>query len=484
MNFFNFLNSLGTPTQSIDEQFESFLKEGIQDTHILKTIFLQGASSGSGKDFVLDQILSDKGLVEIPTAKVSNYLFGRNKINFNDELRNITTKNQTELREKLAILGRNGLIINGTSDSVDSIAKIKTFLENLGYDCLMLLVNVSNEVAQQRNVERGKRGGRIVPENQRVKNWTTVQQNRPLFAKLFGEMYLEFDNSVDLRNADPQSAMQKHQELNQLNEQVQQFLDADPQSEMGQMWMQQQLEQDNSEDIDETGVDQLPNNAASNQAKELGLQYYGSGRYGKNRQITHRSVNGRLKENPKKKVNEMLEEAVSVSFTADTTEELNSLFDSLFNYKKPEQPEHPGSHLSNLDAKTLLTLGKKMVVPEDTFETQTVYARPKISLAEVRERQQSKLLNESIYSNEGGMSLNGYAKETPDPIDGKPKALPGRAIGVNNKKKGKPQLNVARFQENMTSGDAITASVTAKKEDDLKKVGIDLATFRAKRHIV
>ena len=467
MNFFDFLNSLGTPTQSIDEQFESFLKEGIQDTHILKAIFLQGASSGSGKDFVLDQILSDKGLVEIPTAKVSNYLFGRNKINFNDELRNITTKNQTELREKLAILGRNGLIINGTSDSVDSIAKIKTFLENLGYDALMILVNVSNEVAQQRNVERGKRGGRIVPENQRVKNWTTVQQNRPLFAKLFGEMYLEFDNSVDLRNADPQSAMQKHQELDQLNEQVQQFLDADPQSEIGQMWMQQQMEQDSDEDIGENGVDQLPNNAASNQAKEQGLQYYGSGRYGKNRQVTHRSVNGQLKENPKKKVNEMLEEAVSVSFTADTTEELNSLFDSLFGNKKPE---NPGSHLSNLDAKTLLTLGKKMVVPEDTFESPTVYARPKISLAEVRERQQSKLLNESINDGESGMPLAGYSMEVTDKVTGKAKPK------INSK------LNAVK--ESMTSGDAITASVTAKKEDDLKKVGIDLATFKAKRHIV
>ena len=419
MNVFDFLNSLGT-TQSIDEQFESFLMEGIQDSSILKAIFLQGASSGSGKDFVLDQILSDKGLVEMSTLKVADYLFGRNRINFNDELSNLKSKNSNELREKLALLGRNGIIINGTSDSIDTIAKIKTVLENIGYDTLMILVNVSNEVAQQRNIERGKRGGRIVPENQRLKKWTQVQENRPMLAKLFGQTYLEFDNSADLRNADPQTAMQKHQELDQLNEVVQEFLDANPQSEIGQMWMQSQLEQESDENIDEKGVEKLPVGIATNQAQELGLQYYGSGRYGKNKAITHRSVGGKLKEIPK--VNETIKQESSL------TDELNTLFDSIF-------VEH----------------------------------KPKLTLLEVKERQQTRLKSESIYSGESGTPMNGYSMEVNDKVSGK----------------AKPKMNkrVNAIQETTTSGDALSASISSKKEDELKKVGIDLATFKSKRHI-
>ena len=41
-------------------------------------------------------------------------------------------KNITELRQKLALLGRNGLIINGTGDDVEKITKIKKKLEEIG----------------------------------------------------------------------------------------------------------------------------------------------------------------------------------------------------------------------------------------------------------------------------------------------------------------------------------------------------------------
>ncbi len=360
MKFFDFLNSLGTtPT------VQPIISEGIQDTHILKAIFLQGVSSGSGKDFVLDQILEDKGLIEIPTVKVADYLFGRNRINFDDELTNLKTKNSNELRDKLAFIGRNGIIINGTADPLDKIAKIKNVLENLGYDSLMILVNVSSDVAQQRNIERAKKGGRAIPDTQLMKSWNLVQQNRPQFAKMFGQMYLEFDNSIDLRNADPQSAMQKHQELDQLNEQVQEFLSAEPQSEIGQMWMQDQLAQENDEEIDDSGVNQLPKTGeATEQADKLGLQYYGSGRYGKNKTITHRSVNGKLKDIPK--VNEMLDEP----------NKINSLFSSLFSKNE---------------------------------------LKPKLSLNEIRQN----LVKESINDGEAGMPMNGYSAEVIDKDSGK-----------------------------------------------------------------
>jgi hypothetical protein len=112
--------------------------------------------------------------------------------------------------------------------------------------------------------------------------------------------------------------------------------------------------------------------AAADQAHKLGLSYYGFGRYGKQGKVTHHSVNGKLVEVPrekpgevsvpttgssmKKKVNEsMLSEAVSVTFSADTIEELNNAF-SMFGVEGEVQEEVKPS-LSNTNSLDALTLG-------------------------------------------------------------------------------------------------------------------------------
>jgi hypothetical protein len=40
------------------------------------------------------------------------------------------------------------------------IERIKGRLEELGYDSSMIMVNTSDEISAERNVERGQRGGR------------------------------------------------------------------------------------------------------------------------------------------------------------------------------------------------------------------------------------------------------------------------------------------------------------------------------------
>ena len=186
---------------------------------------------------------------------------------------------------------------------------IKQSLESLGYDTLMIMVNIDDEAAKQRNVERGKTGGRVIPEPIRKEKWDTVQNTRAQFASIFQQNYIEFDNSVDLRNADSNTAIQKNQEIQQLLETVQEFLEAEPSSDLAKQWIE-------------------------NQHLGMGIQ------------------------------KESLNEAVTVSFTADTTDELNDLFDNIFGKKAKDQSVD--SILSGLDAKTLLNLGKKTVVPENS----------------------------------------------------------------------------------------------------------------------
>lgn len=271
MDFLNFLNNLGRST--LNEEFEQLFSEGVEDSHIFKAIFLQGPNL-SGKDFILDKLLNFKSLTEISTIKVFDYLFGKNKLDFSNSDETPPAKSETELREKLSLIGRNGIIINGTADIFEKIDMIKQSLESLGYDTLMIMVNIDDETAKQRNVERGKTGGRVIPEPIRKEKWDTVQNTRAQFASIFQQNYIEFDNSVDLRNADSNTAIQKNQEIQQLLETVQEFLEAEPSSDLAKQWIE-------------------------NQHLGMGIQ------------------------------KESLNEAVTVSFTADTTDELNDLFDNL-----------------------------------------------------------------------------------------------------------------------------------------------------------
>ena len=168
-------NSMGVK-EDIDNVFEEYLTEGVHDKGIFKAVFLAGGP-GSGKDYILDNTLSGHGLTEINSDKALEYLMDKEGLDkkmpeSEKEQRDIArgkAKNMTELRQRLAIQGRNGLIINGTGDDAEKISKIKEKLETMGYDTPMLVVNTKDEVSAARNVERGQRGGRTVPEDIRKK---------------------------------------------------------------------------------------------------------------------------------------------------------------------------------------------------------------------------------------------------------------------------------------------------------------------------
>jgi hypothetical protein len=250
MDILNFINTLGRST--LNEEFEQLFSEGVEDSHIFKAIFLQGPNL-SGKDFILDKLLDIKSLTEINTIKTFDYLLGKNKLDFSDPEQNANAKNETELREKFALLGRNAVIINGTADIVEKIVLIKQTLEALGYDTMMIMVNIDDETAKQRNVERGKTGGRVIPEPVRKEKWDLIQNARAQYAQLFQQNYIEFDNSVDLRNADPQTAIQKNQEIQQLLETVQEFLEAEPISDLAKQWIEnEQLANQNTPTTQDT----------------------------------------------------------------------------------------------------------------------------------------------------------------------------------------------------------------------------------------
>lgn len=381
----------------LNTKFEQIINEGVHDRGIFKAVFLSGGP-GSGKDYVLDNTLAGHGLVEINSDKALEFLMDKGNLDkkmpeSEREMRDMVrgrAKSVTELKQRLALLGRNGLIINGTGDDFDKVDKIKKRLEELGYETSMVTVNTADEVSQKRNVERGQRGGRTVPEDIRKSKWDGVQANRPKFAELFRGNYHEFDNSEDLRSADPKVVEAKKNEMLEIFKKMKDFTTKPAKHPNAQTWIANELNKKDSLKVSTKGAKMAPQSesGAYDQAMKLGLQYMGFGRYGKGGKVTHHSVHDKLIEVGKykapeekkmpvpgtsqtkkvKKVKEdvdsefetFINEAVTFTIKADTPDELKKTLQLIKSEDDVEEVEEHYS-LSNPGAFNLLTLGTDMI---------------------------------------------------------------------------------------------------------------------------
>ncbi len=359
---------------------EEILREGVHDKGIFKAVFL-GGGPGSGKDYVLSKTLDGHGLTEINSDKALEYLMdkeGLDKKMPDDEeaQRNVVrkrAKNVTDLRQRLALHGRNGVIINGTGDDPEKYARIKDMLEKLGYETQMIMVNTEDEVSKQRNIERGQRGGRTVPENIRTEKWQAVQDARPMFAKLFRDNYVEFDNSYNAQTAPPEEVEAKKEELDGIFKNIQKFVSKPPKNDDAKGWIATELGKKDTAPL-RTDVKPHADAGTHEDMSKLGLEYYGFGRYGKDGKVTHRSVHGSLvpveqtnKTSQKKtsKVNEAFEnfinEAVTVTITGDTVEEVTRTIRLLKTDEEEMTEEEDVNTMSDPGAYNLLTLGHGII---------------------------------------------------------------------------------------------------------------------------
>ena len=417
--------------------YEQLIVEGVHDKSIFKAVFLNGGP-GSGKDYVLNNALSSHGLIEIHPDRVHDFLYdpeNPDKVlpDSNHAIKKLLkskVKNNNELRQHLALYGRNGLLINGAGDDVAKYTRIKKGLEDLGYETAMVGVHSSDDSSKQRNIERGKNGGRIVPEKTRKSKWDATDQARPKFAKLFGQNYHEYDNSDDLRNAEQDLLKSKKDELTALHDKIAQFTSKPPSHPKAKAWINGEISKPDTYKISNSGLKQFaPKDSKSNaEAIKSGLQYYGSGRYGTNGQITHHSVNDKLiksklkKEELSKEFENFLAEAVTISITGDTAEEIKQAI-QLLTSDNDSESEQIIPAFSNPSARNLLTLGKSYVKESIDFGIET------------------------------GMAMSGWNKEKLD-------------------RNGKVVSEL--------TGDETTASIGDQKEDELKKKGISLQSFKAK----
>lgn len=342
-----------------------YLFEGVHDAAIFKAVFLAGAP-GSGKDFVLKKSLHGHGLTEINSDTALEHLMDKAKLDkkmpeHEQERRNVArdrAKSLAELKQRLALHGRNGLIINSTGATHDKIKKIKDMLGDLGYDSKMIFVDASDNVSRNRNVERGQRGGRMIPEKVRAEKWRHAQDSRVKFAQMFGgEHYHEFNNDEDLRqNPDPEVASQKTAELDDLHKTVRKFTQQPAKSEQAQQWIYKNMGKlakmpVGNKKQQANAMPPPPDSKAKEEADKLGLKWLGHGRYGKDSRVTHFTLHDRLIEKQK-----ALKPPVDKS-VKKPAKKLNEEFEQLFT-----EDEHEHLELRDYVENSIVVGGSERVV--------------------------------------------------------------------------------------------------------------------------
>ena len=393
--------------ESINEEFESILFEGVHDKSIFKVVFLAGGP-GSGKDYVLDNTLAGHGMTEMNSDKALEVLMDKEGLDktmpaSEEEKRNIVrgkAKNLTELRQRLAILGRNGLIINGTGDDVEKVTKIKKRLEEVGYESSMVLVNTADEVSKQRNIERGQRGGRTVPENIRKEKWDGVQAGRPEFAKMFGDNYMEFDNSEDLRNAPPEVVKAKKDEMLQMFTKIKEFVSKPPENPVAAAWVAMELQKKDTLPVPKDGSEQTPHpdSGAAEEARKMGLKYYGFGRYGQNGTVTHRVVHDKLVEVEKEPQKEPNVPTSGSSMKKSEPKKVNEEFESFLSESEDElfSEEKKVKLLRGQDGKPRIFLIRRSAAKESHLRGGEVMKHPKGYVIKIKEENDNVEINQEL----------------------------------------------------------------------------------------
>jgi nicotinamide mononucleotide adenylyltransferase len=146
-----------------------------------KAIFVTGGP-GSGKDVVIRECIAEQNIVEFNLQQVMDILNDKHKL----AMRSMNPKME-------AIRHRGPLIINGPADDFEKISSIKEELEELGYQTMMVFVDTTDKVSQERNTLLA----RMMLESTRHQRWTEAQKNIEQFSGLF-ENFSRFDNTGDL----------------------------------------------------------------------------------------------------------------------------------------------------------------------------------------------------------------------------------------------------------------------------------------------
>lgn len=179
---------------------EFFLHEGRYDQYIFKAIYVCGPP-GSGKNFVMNELgLLNMGLKLLDVDEILARL----------EKKHIS-RDDYERGERISLRrqstwARNylGMAISTTGRMAEKTIEIDRGLHQIGYDTLMLFVDVTKETAIKRITSRPNTSQNLSDRNRRVDleyfdaAYEQIKYNIPLYETLFGDNFITVTNEESL----------------------------------------------------------------------------------------------------------------------------------------------------------------------------------------------------------------------------------------------------------------------------------------------
>jgi len=225
--------------QKTFKEMKEFIKEGVYDPGIFKAFFLAGGP-GSGKTFVTQTAFAGTGLkivnsdaafeIGLKKANLSLSMPGEEEY-FRDIIRR-RAKMTAATQLDTYVNGRLGLIVDATGRDLQLVQRQHGMLKALGYDCYMVFVNTSLDVALERNAKRS----RTIPDYIVKKSWDGVQANIGAFQRIFSPNKMLI---VDNNRSEQELVTQT---LNSCARFIRNNLSKQPDNHIAKQWIKKELE--------------------------------------------------------------------------------------------------------------------------------------------------------------------------------------------------------------------------------------------------
>jgi predicted ABC-type ATPase len=105
-------------------------------------------------------------------------------------------KRHTKAKHDSALIGRLGLVIDGTGANASKVTGQKKTLEALGYECAMVYVSIPLEDSIASDKKRGEDGERSIGPELVTAKFKQLDKSIPKLKKAFGTMFFVIDNTV------------------------------------------------------------------------------------------------------------------------------------------------------------------------------------------------------------------------------------------------------------------------------------------------
>jgi len=172
------------------------LLEGINDKAIFKSVFF-GGLPGAGKSHVISRITD--GTISpriVNTDKSYEFLLDKYGMEASDTAWALLGPASKRINNNMLYQYLNSvlpLFIDGTSANPNATMRRSGIVESIGYDTMMIWVDVDLDTA----IRRTKQRKRSVDEGFVKEVYQLAESNKPLYQQRFGDRFIVVDNNDD-----------------------------------------------------------------------------------------------------------------------------------------------------------------------------------------------------------------------------------------------------------------------------------------------